>query len=63
MLFRSLRGYRVGGAEISEEHGNFIINTQAATQADVLSVVEEVKARVYTKFKVELEEEVQIVHG
>lgn len=56
-----LRGYRVGGAAISESHGNFIINKNNASQADVLALVEKVKAEVYNKFGVELEEEVQIV--
>ncbi len=57
-----LKGFRVGGAMISEEHGNFIINAGGATQADVLAVVDEVKQRVYTTYEIELEEEVQIIH-
>ncbi|OGH69463.1 MAG: UDP-N-acetylenolpyruvoylglucosamine reductase [Candidatus Magasanikbacteria bacterium RIFCSPHIGHO2_01_FULL_47_8] len=56
-----LKGFQVGDAMVSLEHGNFIINKGNATQADVLAVVEEVKARVYTKFGVELEEEVCVV--
>ena len=57
-----LKGFRVGDAMISEEHGNFIINAGAATQAEVIRVVEEAKQRVYTTFGVELEEEVNIVY-
>lgn len=57
-----LKGFSVGGAMVSSEHGNFLINYQNATQADILSVVEEVKKRVYNMFGVELEEEVQIIH-
>jgi UDP-N-acetylmuramate dehydrogenase len=57
-----LKGFQVGGAMVSEEHGNFLINRHDATQEDVLAVVEEVKTRVYTKFGVELEEEVHIIH-
>lgn len=57
-----LKGFRVGGAMVSEEHGNFIINFENATQADVLAVVEEVKTRVYNKTNIELEEEVQIIY-
>lgn len=56
-----LRGLAVGGAKIAEEHGNYIINFDKATQADVLALVEEIKSRVYNKFGVELEPEVQIV--
>lgn len=56
-----LRGLSVGGAKIAEEHGNYIINFNQATQADVLALVEEIKMRVYNKFGVELEPEVQII--
>ena len=55
-----LKGYTVGGAMVSKEHGNFLINSKGATQADVLSIVEEVKQRAYTNYKVELEAEVCI---
>ncbi len=57
-----LKGFQVGNAMVSREHGNFIINRGDATQADVLGVVEEVKTRVYNKFGIELEEEVQIIN-
>ncbi len=56
-----LKGLTSGGAKISDEHGNYIINFNNATQADVLTLVEEIKQRVYNKFGVELEPEVQIV--
>ncbi len=56
-----LKGTLVGGAMVSKEHGNFIINLNNATQADVLKLVDEVKTRVYNKFKVTLEEEVHII--
>lgn len=56
-----LRGLSSGGAKISDEHGNYIINFHNATQADVLILVEEIKQRVYNKFGVELEPEVQII--
>lgn len=55
------KGRTVGGAMVSVEHGNFIINAGGATQADILQLVEEVRTTVYNKFGVELEEEVQIV--
>ena len=56
-----IKGFTIGGAKVSEEHGNFLINFNNATQADVLAVVEEVKSRVYNKFGVELEEEVNVI--
>ena len=55
-----LKGYTVGGAMVSKEHGNFLINPKGATQADVLAIVEEVKQRAYTNFGVTLEPEVNI---
>ncbi len=56
-----LKGYQVGGAMVSKEHGNFLVNADKATQADVLAVVEEVVSRAYTNFGVKLEPEVQIM--
>jgi UDP-N-acetylmuramate dehydrogenase len=56
-----MKGYAAGGAKIADDHGNFIINTNGATQSDVLTIVEEVKDKVYNKFGVEPELEVQIV--
>jgi UDP-N-acetylmuramate dehydrogenase len=55
-----LKGFAVGGAKVSDEHGNFLINYNKATQADVLQVVEEVQKRVYDTFKAQLEVEVVI---
>lgn len=56
-----LKGIIKGGAMLSQEHGNFIINHRDAKQADVLVVVEEVKAKVYTTYGIALEEEVHII--
>ncbi len=56
-----LKGYRVGGAGVSIEHGNFIINYGGATQADIVSLVETVKEKVYNKYGIELVPEVEIV--
>lgn len=55
------KGLRVGGAEVSNQHCNFIINIGNATQADVLRLVEQVKERVYNKFGADLREEVVII--
>ncbi len=56
-----MKGFTIGGAKVSEEHGNFIVNFNQATQSEVLQVVEAVKEKVYNKFGVELEPEVEIV--
>ena len=51
------KGYAVGGAAISAQHANFLINRGNATAADVRRVAEAVKARVWQRFGVQLEEE------
>ena len=56
-----LKGYRVGGAVISPRHANFILNEGNAKAADVLSLVEEARARVLKQFGVRLELEVQVI--
>ena len=53
-----LRGYRVGGACVSEKHCGFVVNTGNATAADVLAVIRDVQRIVQEKFGVELETEV-----
>lgn len=56
-----MKGYELGGAKISDEHGNFIVNFNNATQNDVLTLVEKLKEKIYNKFGVEIESEVEIV--
>ncbi len=56
-----LKGLRRGGAQISEKHGNFIVNLGGASAADVLWLVERAKAEVRAKTGVILELEIQIV--
>ena len=56
-----LKGMRVGGAVVSEKHAGFIVNKGGATAADVLALVETVKARVYEQFGVLLECEFKYV--
>ena len=55
------RGLKLGGAEISERHGNFVINRAGATARDIFNLTREVKQRVASQFGVELEEEVMLV--
>lgn len=54
-----LRGFQVGGAQVSEKHCGFVINKENATAADVLELIRQVSAIVKEKFGVELEPEVK----
>ena len=56
-----LKGAHVGEAEVSPQHGNFIVNTGNAKAEDILQLIKKVKETVWEKFGVRLEEEVQIV--
>ncbi|MDE6388126.1 MAG: UDP-N-acetylmuramate dehydrogenase [Lachnospiraceae bacterium] len=53
-----MRGYRIGGAQVSDKHCGFIVNTGKATAADIREVIEEVQERVKERFHVSLEPEV-----
>jgi len=55
-----LKGKTVGGAKISEEHANFIINFKNASSEDVIALIGLVKKSVREKFSVDLEEEIKI---
>lgn len=54
-----LKGMRIGGAEISTEHANFIINDKGATSADVRALIEIAKNAVYSQYGICLEEEIR----
>jgi UDP-N-acetylenolpyruvoylglucosamine reductase len=56
-----LKGARVGGAVVSQEHGNFIINDGNATARDVLELIEMLKQRAKKERGIELETEVEII--
>ena len=58
-----LKGYKIGGAQVSTKHSGFMINTGDATCKDVLDLIEYVKEKVYEKFNVKLQEEVVILGG
>jgi UDP-N-acetylmuramate dehydrogenase len=55
------RGLRHGGARFSEKHANFVENAEGATTADVLALMAAGRRRVYERFGVELEPEVQVL--
>jgi UDP-N-acetylmuramate dehydrogenase len=56
-----LKGTQVGGARVSDLHGNFMLNLGGATATDVLRLVELVRQRVLAECGVELELEIEVV--
>lgn len=56
-----LKGTRVGGAEVSDKHANFIVNTGHATANDVLTLIEQIRQTVFEKNGILLETEVLMV--
>ncbi len=53
-----LKGFRIGGAEVSEKHCGFVVNKGNATAQDVREVIAKIQARVKAQFRVELEPEI-----
>ena len=56
-----LKGYQIGGAQISEKHAGFIINKDNATAKDVINLMEYTKEQVYEKFGKNIEAEIEIL--
>ena len=56
-----LKGYQIGGAQISEKHAGFIINKNNATAKDVIKLMEYTKEQVYKKFGKTIEAEIEIL--
>lgn len=56
-----LKGYKIGGAEVSNKHSGFIINTGNATAKDVLELVEYIKSEIKLKFNKNIELEIEII--
>lgn len=56
-----LKGFKVGGAEISTKHAGFVVNTKDATAQDVLKLVKYVQDKVYEKFNKKIELEIEIL--
>ena len=56
-----LKGYTVGGAQLSEKHGGFVINRGGATSADILAVIDHIKNTVSEKYGIDLVCEIKII--
>ena len=56
-----LKGYNIGDAEVSTMHAGFIINKGCATAKEVLQLIDYIKEKVYEKFKIEIQLEIQII--
>ncbi|MCH5186576.1 MAG: UDP-N-acetylmuramate dehydrogenase, partial [Oscillospiraceae bacterium] len=56
-----LKGFSIGGAQVSTKHGGFVVNTGCATAKDVMDVIDHVCRKVDSRFGVKLEPEVRIV--
>lgn len=56
-----LKGYKIGGAEVSTKHAGFVVNAGEATSKDILDLIEYIKKEVNKKFNVSIEPEIQIV--
>ena len=57
-----LKGYRAGGAEVSEKHAGFVINKGGATTEDVLAVMRHVRKKVFEDSGIMLEPEVRLIN-
>ena len=56
-----LKGYTIGGAQVSAKHAGFVINAGGATFADVMALIEHIQKTVHEKFGTQLETEVKII--
>jgi len=56
-----LKGLRIGGAQVSPKHANFIVNLGGASADDVLALMAEMRDRVQERFGIELEPEIRVV--
>ena len=56
-----LKGRRCGGAEVSDKHANFIVNTGVATSANVRDLISTIQKEVNEKFSIKLETEIEVI--
>ena len=57
----NLKGYTIGGAQVSEKHAGFVINRGGATSTDILNLIKYIQDTVFEKHGVKLETEVKII--
>lgn len=55
-----LKGARVGGAEVSDRHANYIVTDESTTTADILKLIEHIRSRVSERLGVDLQNEIQV---
>ena len=56
-----LKGYKIGGAEVSTLHAGFVINSGNATSKDILDLIAYIKQKIKKEYNVELEPEIKII--
>lgn len=56
-----LKGFKLGGAQVSEKHANFVINCDNATALDIENLISHIKKEVSEKFNIDLQTELEIV--
>lgn len=56
-----LKGYKIGGAEISNKHAGFVVNRGNATAKDVLDLTKYIKEKIYEKFQKTIELEIEVI--
>lgn len=56
-----LKGYRIGGAQVSEKHANFIVNLGGATAADIEQLIAHMRETVKQQYGIELQQEVRVI--
>ncbi|SFJ62761.1 UDP-N-acetylmuramate dehydrogenase [Brevibacillus centrosporus] len=56
-----LKGYQIGGAQVSEKHSNFIVNCGGATATDVLTLIDYIRSTIHSKYGIDLHPEVLVV--
>jgi len=56
-----LKGYRIGGAQVSPKHANFIVNLRSATAQEVRALIELIREEVSKRFGVNLELEIELL--
>lgn len=56
-----LKGYKIGGAEVSTKHAGFIVNTGKATSKDVIDLTNYIKEKIFEKFNKKIELEIEVI--